>query len=340
MQLEKILDKLYRIKNLKQDINRDIKENRKNINMDKLEFFDFIHKVEKLDLMINDLIDEVNKNNSEISSENYEKEEKNKNDEKKIIKKFNIDNTKNEDIKSISIQTPININLDKIDIDTNDIDTKEYKIGNNKNENMNECEISDKPTNSIEEAYKRIAKLENLMNQRRFIEKNEETNHMKDIHSKEERDTMLEKRKIVAQTFTSRARENKDDMDHTVAMSKEEFYNELNKSQNHNIKINSFDNENNDYEKNNNYEENNNYEGSNDYNLNYENKKNDEVDMDHTAILNFNVQDVADDNLYANMHGDDEQEDEEDEAKQGYYDIYNEEKSNGLFEKVKDFLGK
>lgn len=302
MDLENILSRIYDIKKVKEEVNNNIKDNVSKINADKLEIFDFIHKLEKIDLMIDSLIDEIK----------MEKEEENKAqvDKNEFLSAFNLKRNKEEE-------------QEYIDESKNEDDIKCYNIGDKK-DNLKICVEEDdeeKSTNSIEEAYKRIAKLEKLMDKRRLIERDEELSHMKDIHSKEERDEMLGKRKIIVETFTPKSKEQSEPgMDKTVAMSKEEFYKEIDNSTQGSKLIES--------EKSSLNKKSDEHSKSSLVNMDYTAV----IDMDQTAILDF------DHTQYENNHSDeknDEKNDDEDE-----YDIYNEEKGSGIFDKVKDFLGK
>lgn len=333
MDLEKILSRVYSIQALKEEVNDDIRKNEANINIDKLEFFDFMHKVEKLDLMINALIDEIKTQNEDRHKAQIDKED--------ILSAFNLDNlhSKAKDIHKEEIKED----------DKEEEDIKCYVIGESKEDKKKELskeEIDDdvkiRPASSIEEAYKRIAKLESLMNERRFIERDEELSHMKDIHSKEEREEMLGKRKIIAQTFTPKARKQSDpEMDKTVAMSKDEFYRHINNEVGivNNGEYDSNLNSQKLVHKERTYTEEvkqapQKVEEKKDESFNLDAfrdkkvvKNNDIdytqiIDMDHTAIIDMNIEN----------HTELKEEEE--------YDIYNEEKSNGIFDMVKDFLSK
>ena len=219
MNLNKILLDAKMMKELKKDINEDIKNNLDKIHADKLEVFDFMHKVDRLDLMIDRLLDDVKKmgsHNNTATIHNDMREykikrkevdtniHKNKN-ENSITKLYNVEKTICEKDKKVSINTSKDDETHKKDINA---------------------------------AYARIAKLEEVINERRLIEKEEEIIKMKDVHTMEERAEMLEKKHIKAESFTPKAKLQSDQtMDKTVAMSREEFYKELDSSMGNNSSL-------------------------------------------------------------------------------------------------------
>ena len=212
MNLNKILLDAKMMKELKKDINEDIKNNLDKIHADKLEIFDFMHKVDRLDLMIDRLLDDVKtmqSHNSTASTHNDMREYKIR--RKDVDTKIHQSNKENGVTKLYNVEKSISKNDEKISINT----------------------VKDEDTHKkdINAAYARIAKLEAVINERRNIEKEEEIIKMKDIHTMEERAEMLEKKHIKAESFTPKAKVQSDQtMDKTVAMSREEFYRELDNS--------------------------------------------------------------------------------------------------------------
>lgn len=220
MSLDKILSDAYMIKDLKKEINEDIKKNLDKINIDKLALFDFIHKVDRLDIMIEMLLDDVKKAKG-LKTTEYDN---NKISNQEDIKEYTIKRTSEKLDKQ-----PVNMNeqvkVYKKTKDVNEFD-KAGKIESIKNDEHNQTHKK-----AIEDAYDRIAKLEKIMSERNIFRKEEDIQKMKDFHTAEEREEMLEKKHIKAESFTPKAKVQSDPtMDKTVAMSREEFYRELDNS--------------------------------------------------------------------------------------------------------------
>ena len=218
MDFDNIINKLYMFKRLKSEVNSEIENNLDKVEIDELEKFEFMHKVKKLDLIINNVIAELKEYKEEEHSVEINKE--------KILNKFKI-KEKEETLKENELDEDIK-HYTKI---REQKKVKEKEIVNIKKEIVEEKKETDQMKSSIEMAYKRIEDLEKLLNERRFIDKKELFGEMKDIHSKEEREAMLKKRDIISESFTPKAKEQSDPtMEKTVAMSKDEFYKEINQS--------------------------------------------------------------------------------------------------------------
>lgn len=218
MDFDNIINKLYMFKRLKSEVNSEIENNLDKVEIDELEKFEFMHKVKKLDLIINNVIAELKEYKEEEHSVEINKEE--------ILNKFKI-KEKEETLKENELDEDIK-HYTKI---REQKKVKEKEIVNIKKEIVEEKKETDQMKSSIEMAYKRIEDLEKLLNERRFIDKKELFGEMKDIHSKEEREAMLKKRDIISESFTPKAKEQSDPtMEKTVAMSKDEFYKEINQS--------------------------------------------------------------------------------------------------------------
>ncbi|MGL4762217.1 MAG: hypothetical protein ACRCWG_12275 [Sarcina sp.] len=283
MGINNAINKLYMLKKLKKEVNEDIKKNLDKMNMDEIEKFEFMHKIDKLDLIIEGVIEEIEKSNREEKVADINKEE--------IISIFK----PKEKIKENDIE-------DLADSDTKKyiptrLETKKKSIEKEEGTKVK----ADEMKSSIEMAYKRIEDLEKLINQRKLIEKEELFGNMKDIHSREERADMLKKRHIISESFTPKAKEQSDpEMQKTVAMSKEEFYKEVN-----DLAIE-------------------------------ENIEKTPINMDHTMMMDKSD---LEGKYNSNVHNEGKKNSSKEEASE-YYDIYNEEKSSGIIEKFKDFLGK
>ncbi|WP_297523028.1 hypothetical protein [uncultured Clostridium sp.] len=284
MGIDNAINKLYMLKELKAEVNNDIKNNLNKMNIDQIEKFELIHKIDKLDLIIDGILVELEETEIKEKYDSIDKEE--------IV---NIFNPKEE-------RKKMNIGI------ISDSDTKKYipKRLDVKEEESIKQEVTvnndDEVKSSIEMAYKRIEDLEKIINERKLIEKEELFGNMKDVHSKEERDEMLKKRNIVSQSFTPKSKAQSDpEMDKTVAMSKDEFYQELSNS------------------------------------LGDEKKKDikKKIDINHTVLM-----DKIDESAYSGTQEVKEEKEIEELKDDEYYDIYNEEKSGSIIDKFKDFLGK
>ena len=289
MDFDNIINKLYMFKRLKSEVNSEIENNLDKVEIDELEKFEFMHKVKKLDLIINNVIAELKEYKEEEHSVEIDKEE--------IVNKFKVKEKEEETLKENELDEDIK-QYTKI---REQKKNEEKEIVTIKKEIIEEKKETDQMKSSIEMAYKRIEDLEKLLNERRFIDKKELFGEMKDIHSKEEREAMLKKRDIISESFTPKAKEQSDPtMEKTVAMSKDEFYKEINQSledekkESRKEQIKKID--------------------KTEFNIDYT------VLMDKEEIEQHSIKN----------------EDIEDE----YYDIYNEEKSSGILEKFKGFLGK
>lgn len=219
MDFDNIISKLYMFKRLKAEVNSEIENNLDKVKIDELEKFEFMHKVKKLDLIINNVIAELKEYKEEEHSVKIDKEE--------IVNKFKAQEKEEDTLKENESDEDIK-QYTKI---REQKKAKEKEIVTIKKEIVEEKKETDQMKSSIEMAYKRIEDLEKLLNERRFIDKKELFGEMKDIHSREEREAMLKKRDIISESFTPKAKGQSDPtMEKTVAMSKDEFYKEINQS--------------------------------------------------------------------------------------------------------------
>ncbi|MGL5575566.1 MAG: hypothetical protein ACRDCW_08505 [Sarcina sp.] len=218
MGIDNVINKLYMFKRLKDEVNNEIEINLDKMEMDEIEKFELMHKIKKLDLIIDNVIKELERD--EKKEEQKKQEHIASIDKEELVNKFK----KEEVLSDIDIKQYVPIREEKRSENKNSIKMEKEIISEDKKEN-NEIK------SSIELAYKRIEDLEKLLNERKLIEKEEIFGNMKNVHSKEEREEMLKKRHIISESFTPKAKEQSDpEMDKTVAMGKEEFYKEINES--------------------------------------------------------------------------------------------------------------
>ncbi|MGL4741930.1 MAG: hypothetical protein ACRC41_14225 [Sarcina sp.] len=208
---DSIKNKFEILRKVKLEIDEVIKENINNFDMDELEKFEFIHKVDKMDVILNSIEKELNKDESIFK--NYVDE--NENNQKEIY----IDEIDNE-------QETYDLSPEKTTI------IERQFIDNVLEDNREEAFEQDSKIENFEstlnDTNKKIEYLEKLLEEKRFIEEKDLELYMKEIHLKEERDAMLRKRQIVAQSFTPKSREQSDSsIEKTIAMSKEEFYDKI-----------------------------------------------------------------------------------------------------------------
>lgn len=211
MEFDNVINKLHMFKRLKEEVNEEIQVNLEKMEMDELEKFEFMHKLKKLDIIIDNVIAELIKKDEHTAS--IDKEE--------LVHKFERKNEKVE-ISDNDIKQYIPIREEK---------KNEKSVSIKEDTSTKDKEDKNEMKSSIEMAYKRIEDLEKLLNERKLIEKEELFGNMKNVHSREEREEMLKKRNITSESFTPKAKEQSDpEMEKTVAMGKDEFYKEITES--------------------------------------------------------------------------------------------------------------
>ncbi|MGL4991567.1 MAG: hypothetical protein ACRCYC_06240 [Paraclostridium sp.] len=233
MNKNNIKKKIAILRDVKRDIDIVIRDNKKNLNMDELEWFEFVHKLDKMDVILNSMEKDLNLDDEDKSSKSSSSLEKS-NDV--ICNENNIDDG------NFNLQRTTIIEDEYLDQDgysnvsNNYIDQNESSnVGNNymdqddySNVDNNEEVKIENFESSLNDTNKKIEYLEKLLEEKRFIEEKDLELYMKEIHLKEEREAMLRKRQIVAQSFTPKSKEQSDStIDKTIAMSKEEFYDKI-----------------------------------------------------------------------------------------------------------------
>lgn len=213
------------LRDVKKEIDIIIKNNMENLDIDELERFEFIHKIEKMDVILNSIERDLDLDDQgKINREFYENK-----DTKQDISIYDsgVDDEENKFIyEEDNEDEENNFNLQRTTIIENEfIEDPNYLEDVESNQKDKKIENFE---TTLNDTNKKLEYLEKLLEEKRFIEEKDLELYMKEIHLKEEREAMLRKRQIVAQSFTPKSREQSDStIEKTIAMSKEEFYDKI-----------------------------------------------------------------------------------------------------------------